>query len=133
MKTYLILGIVLMFTINQPGYGQPSDVNPEVYPIQKQLLSLPGNVYVMTITDQEGDLLQKGTYLKVDNRLIPHGIWRIYDTNTHDLVTKSEYNNGIQKWVETTIDGAVVRYNQQDIELNKLHKRIAKLEKQVNS
>jgi len=131
MKTLSIL--ILFFTLNSVSYGQEKIILSNEYPTKKELVKIDNSNYEITISSIDGNVLQKGHYYQEKNRLIPHGVWKIYDVNTRKLVTKSEYVMGVQQWIETTIDGEKVRYTGKDIEIYRLQKRITELEKLVKS
>jgi len=131
MKTLSIL--ILFFTLNSVSYGQEKIILSNEYPTKKELVKIDNSNYEITISSIDGNVLQKGHYYQEKNRLIPHGVWKIYDVNTRKLVTKSEYVMGVQQWIETTIDGEKVRYTGKDIEIHRLQKRISALEKLVKS
>ena len=65
--------------------------------------------------------------------MIRHGLWKLFDANTHELVTKTEFVFGEQTWVETNINGTLLHYSKEEITINRLHQRLAKLEQKVNS
>ncbi len=131
MKTLSIL--ILFLTLNSVSYGQEKIILSNEYPTKKELVKIDNSNYEITISSIDGNVLQKGHYYQEKNRLIPHGVWKIYDVNTRKLVTKSEYVMGVQQWIETTIDGEKVRYTGKDIEIHRLQKRISALEKLVKS
>jgi len=131
MKTLSIL--ILFFTLNSVSYGQEKIILYNEYPTKKELVKIDNSNYEITISSIDGNVLQKGHYYQEKNRLIPHGVWKIYDFNTRKLVTKSEYVMGVQQWIETTIDGEKVLYTGKDIEIHRLQKRISALEKLVKS
>jgi len=131
MKTLSIL--ILFFTLNSVSYGQEKIILSNEYPTKKELVKIDNSNYEITISSIDGNVLQKGHYYQEKNRLIPHGVWKIYDVNTRKLVTKSEYVMGVQQWIETTIDGEKVLYTGKDIEIHRLQKRISALEKLVKS
>lgn len=98
---------------------------------QKIVTHLIGDHYSMTMYSAEGGVLQEGFYFKTDESFLEHGIWKLYDHNTYELVTKVKFDKGEKIWIETNIDGEFVRITQQDIEVNRLKNRISALEKQL--
>ena len=126
----IIIGFIALFFTSAISFAQ-TDV--EIYPTNTQLTKLPGNLYSATITDSEGDVLQQGMFTKQNDKMIRHGLWKLYDANTHELVTKTEFVLGEQTWVETYIDGTLFHYSKEEITINRLHQRLAKLERKVNS
>lgn len=98
---------------------------------QKIVTHVIGNHYNMIMFSSTGEILQEGHYYKEGDRYLEHGIWKLYDHNTYELVTKAKYEKGVQLWVETWIDGEMIRVTQQDKEINRLNTRVAELEKQL--
>ena len=131
MKYFSIL--ILLFTLSSTSYSQEKFSLSDEYPTHKEIVKIDDNNYEITISHMDGSVLQRGHYYQEKNRLIPHGVWKIYDVNTQKLVTKTEYVMGVQQWIETTIDGEKVRYTGKDIEIYRLQKRITELEKLVKS
>ncbi len=127
MKTLLVTLTIILFT----GLTNIEAQNKSDRENVKTVTHLVGNYYSMIIVDDSGETLQEGQYFKEGNRFLEHGVWKLYDYNTHELITKVKYNKGVQIWVETKIDGIVTRVTQKDIELNNLRIRIAELEKQL--
>ena len=97
----------------------------------KKITHIIGNHYEMIYTDDEGNVLQKGQYYKIGERFKPHGIWKLYDRNTFNLVTTAKYDKGDQLWVETIIDGQKIKIDKYQLRIRRLENRIATLEKQV--
>ena len=98
----IIIGFIALFFTSAISFAQ---TNVETYPTNTQLTKLPGELYSVTITDSEGDVLQKGMYTKQNDKMIRHGLWKLFDANTYELVTKTEFVLGEQIWVETHING----------------------------
>lgn len=90
-----------------------------------------GDQYDVVYKNADGKILQEGQYLKMGKKLKPHGIWKLYDRNTFDLVTTAKYDKGEQLWVETNIDGQIVKVEQSELEVKRLQERIATLEKKI--
>lgn len=99
---------------------------------EKIVTHVSGSNYDVIFTNADGDILQEGHYYKIDDRFKPHGIWKLYDRNTLDLVTTASYDKGEQIWVETIIDGKILRVNQNDLKVKRLENRIVALEEKVN-
>jgi len=99
---------------------------------KKIVTHVSGYNYDVVYLNDDGDILQKGHYYKVGERYKPHGIWKLYDTNTLDLITTASYNKGEQIWVETIIDGNVLHVDQYDLKVKRLEERIVAIEKKVN-
>ncbi|MCG8374038.1 MAG: hypothetical protein MI700_10910 [Balneolales bacterium] len=129
MKTLIITLALLVFTGLSSTTAQ--NINPENN-IEKVVTHVIGKYYDVAFYNTDGELLQSGQYYQVENKLKPHGIWKLYDTNTLALVTTAKYDKGEQLWVETTIDGKVVRLNQYEIQIHRLQNRIAELEEKVD-
>ena len=97
----------------------------------KTVTHVIGNHFDVVYTDVNGNMFQEGQYLKIDERFKPHGIWKLYDRNSFELVTTAKYDKGEQIWVETIVDGEVLRVNQYDLKVKRLEDRIAALEQKV--
>lgn len=127
MKKSILILTFLFFGNLAPLIAQ---LQPEIE-IKKIVSHVIGNHYEMVKTTTEGNVLQRGNYYKVDNRFLEHGIWKLYDYNTFELVTKAKYNKGEQIWIETKIDGELIRVTKEEKKVNALKARIAELEKQL--
>jgi hypothetical protein len=128
MKTLLLTLVFILFT----GLSNSTAQNTiEQVENQKIVTHLIGDHYSMTMYSAEGGVLQEGFYFKTDESFLEHGIWKLYDHNTYELVTKVKFDKGEKIWIETNIDGEFVRITQQDIEVNRLKNRISALEKQL--
>ena len=128
MKTLLLTLVFILFT----GLTNSTAQNIiEQVENQKIVTHLTGDHYSMTMYSAEGGVLQEGFYFKNDEGFLEHGIWKLYDHNTYELVTKVKFDKGEKIWIETNIDGEFVRITQQDIEVNRLKNRISALEKQL--
>lgn len=99
---------------------------------QKVVTHVSGNNYDVVFLNNDGDILQKGHYYKLGERFKPHGIWKLYDRNTFELVTTASYDKGEQIWVETIIDGKILHVNQYDLKVKRLENRIVALEEKIN-
>ena len=99
---------------------------------KKIVTHVSGNNYDVVYLNDDGDILQTGHYYKIGERYKPHGIWKLYDTNTLDLITTANYNKGEQIWVETIIDGNVLHVDQYDLKVKRLEERIVAIEKKEN-
>lgn len=128
MKTLLLTLVLFIFS----GLTHSTAQNTiEEVENQKIITHLIGDHYSMTMFSAEGGVLQEGFYFKSNDNLLEHGIWKLYDHNTYELVTKVKFEKGVKIWIETEIDGEFVRITQQDIEVNRLKNRISALEKQL--
>ena len=100
---------------------------------EKVVTHIDGNNYNVVVFNTKGNLVQEGQYYKIEDRFKPHGLWKLYDNNTLELVTRAMYDKGIQLWVETNIEGKLIRVDQLDIEANKLKTRVATLESKIDA
>ncbi|MEQ9309676.1 MAG: hypothetical protein RLN90_09490 [Balneolaceae bacterium] len=98
----------------------------------KTVTHVSGNNYDVIFTSTDGDILQEGHYYRIGERFKPHGIWKLYDRNTLDLVTTANYDKGEQIWVETIVDGKILHVNQYELKVKRLEDRIVALEEKVN-
>lgn len=99
---------------------------------ERTITHIGGDNYEVVYTDAEGNILKEGHYLKVGEEIKPHGVWKLYDRNTFALVTTAKYDKGEQIWVETNIDGQIVKVDQIELKVKRLEARIATLEKKIN-
>ena len=128
MKTLILTLAVLLFTGFTNTTAQNNIKNTENEKIITHIIGKHYNVVMLSAT---GETLQEGHYLKEGDRFLEHGIWKLYDHNTYELVTRAKYDKGLQLWVETWIDGEMIRVTLQDKEVHKLKTRIAELEEQL--
>ncbi len=119
--------IAMSFTVTN---AQQTVTNSEN---KKIVTHVNGNNYDVVYLNDDGEILQKGHYYKLGERFKPHGIWKLYDRNTLDLVTTASYDKGEQIWVETIIDGKVLFVNQYDLKVKRLENRIVALEEKIES
>ncbi|RNC84761.1 MAG: hypothetical protein ED557_07220 [Balneola sp.] len=129
MKKYIFTLFVFLAATLSTTNAQQTITSTEN---EKKVTHVIGNHYDVVYTDEEGNVLQKGQYFKVGERLKPHGIWKLYDHNTFELVTTAKYDKGDQLWVETIIDGQKIKIDKYQLLVKRLEDRIAALEKQVN-
>ena len=130
MKTLIITIAILITT----GIGSTTaqNINQE-NDIKKIVTHVIGKQYDVVFYSSTGELLQSGQYYQVEDRLKKHGVWKLYDSNTFELVTTAEYNKGERLWIETIIDGEVIRLNEYEIQIHRLQNRIAELESKIET
>lgn len=91
MKTLLLTLVFILFT----GLTNSTAQNTiEQVENQKIVTHLIGDHYSMTMYSAEGGVLQEGFYFKTDESFLEHGIWKLYDHNTYELVTKVKFDKG---------------------------------------
>lgn len=127
-KTIIILAILLLSGIGNINAQQVTNTEN-----QRLITHVIGNHYDVLVMDSVGEIVQEGQYFKIDDKLKEHGIWRLYDSNTYELVTKAKYDKGTQIWVETRIDGKLIRVNQQELQLKRAQEGIVALETKIES
>lgn len=126
-KLFLVIAFAAFSAL---GTSNAQQVNPT--DDQKVVTHDRGNYYDVVTTTAEGKVLQIGQYYKEGDTYKTHGIWKLYDRNTSELITKAEYDKGKQLWVETKADdGKIVRIDQHELTVKRLEERIAVLEKQI--
>ena len=77
------------------------------------------NVYRYRVTNSEGSVTQKGTYIKnEEGNLLMHGYW------SNDLGTKALYKRGILVWIKPK---GHPRYTYKEIELEQLKAEVRRL------
>lgn len=128
MKALILTLIILVLTGFTNTSAQNNIENTEN---EKIVTHVIGNHYDVIMLSSTGEVLQEGHYYKEGDRFLEHGVWKLYDHNTYVLVTRAKYDKGIQLWVETWIDGEMIRVTQRDKEVSRLRTRVAELEKQL--
>ena len=127
MKT-LILTLVLSFGFAvgaQAQYQITNQVN------DKKITKITDNLYNVEIFDAQGLLLQKGQYWKMGNKLLPHGEWTLFSQDSDQVITSATYNKGQQVYIETIVDGTVIRADENLIAIKRIENEIKNLEKRL--
>lgn len=127
MKKITLLSIFLIVTALTATNAQQITSPTE----NKTVTHVIGNHYDVVYTDVNGNMFQEGQYFKIGERFKPHGIWKLYDRNSFELVTTAKYDKGEQIWVETIVDGETLRVDKYDLKVKRLEERIAALEQKV--
>ncbi len=127
MKTLIVTLFLLLLT----GFTNTTAQNKIDTENEKIVTHVVGNHYDVVMFSSTGEVLQEGHYYKDGERFLEHGIWKLYDYNTYELVTRAKYDKGVQIWVETWIEGEMIRVTQRDREVSSLKARVAELEKQL--
>ena len=127
MKTITVTLFLLLLT----GFTNTTAQNKIDTENEKIVTHIVGNHYDVVMFSSTGEILQEGHYYKDGDRFLEHGIWKLYDYNTYELVTRAKYDKGVQIWVETWIEGEMIRVTQRDREVSSLKARVAELEKQL--
>ncbi len=122
--TFIFLIVIALTTTNAQQITTPTE--------NKTVTHVVGNHYDVIYTDVNGNMFQEGQYYKIGERYKPHGIWKLYDRNSFELVTTAKYDKGEQIWVETIVDGEVLHVDKYDLKVKRLEERIAALEQKVN-
>ncbi len=122
--TLLFLVVVALTTANAQQIEIPEE--------QKIVTHIIGDNYDVVYKDLNGNTLKEGQYLKIGERFKPHGIWKLYDRNSFELITTSKYDEGEQLWVETIIDGEILYVGKDELKMKRHEERIAELEKKAN-
>ena len=128
MKTLILSGIFLLYASLGVFAQQKSIVNDAN---TKQIEQIDQNLYSVTFTDEDGKILQKGQYWKQKGHYKPHGIWVMYCRSTGELVTRTKFEKGAQKWVETRIDGEMVLFTEKQLQIKALKDKIKTLESRL--
>ena len=129
MKKLVLTIALLVVTSLSVTKAQQTVTNNEN---KKVVTYVSGNTYDVVFINADGKTLQEGQYVKIGERFKPHGIWKLYSSNTLKLVTTAKYDNGEQLWVETNIDGNILFVDQNDLKVKRLEERIVALEEKVN-
>ncbi len=127
MKTLIVTLFLLILT----GFTNTTAQNKIDTENEKIVTHVVGNHFDVVMFSSTGEVLQEGHYYKDGERFLEHGIWKLYDYNTYELVTRAKYDKGVQIWVETWIEGEMIRVTQRDREVSSLKARVAELEKQL--
>ena len=127
MKSLILTLSILLLT----GLSNTTAQNKVDKENEKIVTHVVGNHYDVIMFSSTGEVLQEGHYYKEGDRYLEHGVWKLYDYNTYELVTRAKYDKGVQVWVETWIDGEMIRVTQKDREVSSLKARVAELEKQL--
>lgn len=127
MKSLILTLSILLLT----GLSNTTAQNKVDKENEKIVTHVVGNHYDVIMFSSTGEVLQEGHYYKEGDRYLEHGVWKLYDYNTYELVTRAKYDKGVQIWVETWIDGEMIRVTQKDKEVSSLKARVAELEKQL--
>lgn len=127
MKSLILTLSILLLT----GLSNTTAQNKVDKENEKIVTHVVGNHYDVIMFSSTGEVLQEGHYYKEGDRYLEHGVWKLYDYNTYELVTRAKYDKGVQIWIEAWIDGEMIRVTQKDREVSSLKARVAELEKQL--
>jgi hypothetical protein len=127
-KSILLSALVLLFTIGINGQSISLDQEPE-----KTITKITDSIYSVEVKASNGNVIQSGEYLLVDNQLLNHGIWTLFAHNSADVLTKIKYDKGERIWLETKIDGKFKRLSNNEIIIKQLETKIASLEEKIDS
>ena len=112
MKTILST-ILLALVFSTTTFAQKPVVENKSH--ERLITHVEGNIYDVRFLDENDVVLQKGQYWRNGNSLLPHGTWILFAQNSDKVVTKSKFEKGQQLFVETVIDGEVIRVNKQQL------------------
>lgn len=127
MKKLLSITILLLaFTVTAIAQHTVTDANH-----QKKITKISDELYSVQIEDDNGFIVQKGMYWVDGEKLLPHGIWLLYEHQSNIVLTRIKYEKGVQIWVETNVNGERIRVDQNQITIRNLESRIIALEKQL--
>lgn len=124
----LLLTLVLSigFAVStQAQYRVTNEVN------DKKITQVGEFLYDVEIYNTKGEILQKGQYWKDGKKLLPHGNWVLYSQNSDDIITSATYVKGEQVYVETNINGTMLRADENLIAIKRLEQQIKELEKRL--
>ena len=129
MKIYIISTVLLLsLTL---GVQAQSSVENENH--VKTLEQIDSRTYKVTYKDDAGIIVQKGQLWKQGKKLIPHGTWTLFSSTGKEVLTRTEFDKGEQIWIETKIDGKMVRYSQKQLAIKRIENEIKKLETRLAS
>lgn len=129
MKNYVISTVLLLcLTLGVQAQDTVENVNHV-----KTLEQIDSNTYNVIYKDNDGIVVQKGQFWKEGKRYIPHGTWTLFSSTGKEVVTRSAFDKGEQLWIETKIDGEMVRFSQKELAIRKIENEIKKLEARLAS
>ena len=127
MKKLLSITVLLFaFAFAATAQHNVTDANH-----QKKITKISEELYSVQIEDDLGFIVQKGMYWVDGEKLLPHGIWLLYEHQSSIVLTRIKYEKGVQIWVETNVNGERIRVDQNQITIRNLESRIIALEKQL--
>lgn len=127
MKKLLSITVLLFaFTFAATAQHNVTDANH-----QKKITKISEELYSVQIEDDLGFIVQKGMYWVDGEKLLPHGIWLLYEHQSNIVLTRIKYEKGVQIWVETNVNGERIRVDQNQITIRNLETRIIALERQL--
>lgn len=121
----LLVFTVILFT---NAFAQQNVINEKH---QRVLTHVTENVYDVVFKDPAGDIVQKGQYLKIDNRFVPHGEWTLFAYQSDEIITRSKFDKGEQVWVKTNVNGQVIEADQKLLAIKQLESKISTLERKL--
>lgn len=123
---FLTLILSIGFAVStQAQYRVTNEVN------DKKITKIGEYLYDVEIYNEKGEILQKGQYWKDGNNLLPHGNWVLYSQSSDDIITTATYEKGQQVYVETNINGTMLRADENLIAIKRLERQIKELEKRL--
>jgi len=118
MKKFLLFVGIILMTYTVSAQNQQS-VSP--------LIEVGEGIYEANYQSDDNPLSQTGYYKIINDRLVKHGIWKIY--NDGKIITKAKYENDDLVWIKSN----GVTHTSDEIELTQLRNRVSSLEKAIVS
>lgn len=117
MKKFLLfVGIICMtYTVNAQSQKT----------LSPQLIEIDENLYEVIYQNDENSVSQTGFYKIVNNELVKHGIWKIY--NDDKVISKAKFEDNDLVWIKS--NGVV--YTSEEIEILQLRNRVKILESSI--
>lgn len=116
MKKLIILALL---TVSGFIYAQESST----------VVQIDENLFAVTL--KSGSMKQTGFYINVDGQLEEHGNWTLRSDNK--ILTKGVFEHGELQQITVFIDGERKTYTKNEIELNRLKRKIYRLESMLLS
>jgi hypothetical protein len=118
MKKFLLFVGIMLITYTITAQNQQS-VSP--------LIEVEEGIYEANYQTDNNSLNQIGYYKIIDDKLVKHGIWKMYYNDK--VITKAKYENNDLVWIKSN----GVLHTSDEIEIIQLRNRVSLLEKAIAS
>lgn len=95
----------------------------------RKVTQIDQNLYTVTLKD--GSTKQTGFYINIDGTLVEHGVWTLRSDNK--ILTKGIFEKGELQQITVYENGERKTYTKNEIELNRLKRKIYRLENMLLS
>ena len=90
--------------------------------LSPQLTEVEEGLYEVKFENDDKSVSQTGVYKIMDDKLVKHGIWKIYTGSK--VITKAKFEDDDLMWIKSNGEN----YSSEDIEILKLRSRVKTLE-----